>query len=107
MSNQTTIRRLLRLHPDDNIAVAAADLKAGETVSFEGIDLTLERDTPTGHKVALRAIRPGERIVKYKVPIGSATKPIAPGAYVHTHNVKSDYIATYTLPGAGVEESKI
>ena len=47
---------------------------------------------------AMRAIAAGERIVKYNCPIGSATAPIAPGDYVHTHNVASDYLPTYTLP---------
>ena len=29
---------------------------------------------------------------------GIATQPIAAGRYVHTHNVKSGYLPTYTLP---------
>jgi len=28
-----------------------------------------------------------------------ATRAIAAGAYVHTHNVASGYLPTYTLPG--------
>ena len=35
-----------------------------------------------------------------KGPIGLATQPIAAGFYVHTHNVKSGYLPTYTLPAA-------
>lgn len=91
------IPRLLRLHAGDNIAVAATDLRAGEKVEFDGGFIAVERDTPTGHKIAVRSIAPGERVMKYRVPIGSATAAIAPGDYVHTHNLKSDYIATYTL----------
>jgi hypothetical protein len=33
-------------------------------------------------------------VVKYGAPIGSATRDIGPGEYVHTHNVKSDYLPT-------------
>jgi hypothetical protein len=31
------------------------------------------------------------------VPIGSATQDIAVGEHVHLHNMKSDYIQTFTL----------
>jgi len=50
-----------------------------------------------GHKLAARAIRAGEKILKYRVPIGSATQDIAAGEHVHLHNMKSDYIQTFTL----------
>ena len=98
---------LLRLDAGDNVAVATRDLEAGESVDVAGVALTMERRTPTGHKVAIRAIAPGERIVKYRVPIGSATVAIAPGRYVHTRNMKSDYIPTFTFETAAqFEEGK-
>ena len=43
-----------------------------------------------GHKYALRDIAEGENIVKYGMPIGHATKPIAKGEHVHVHNVKTN-----------------
>lgn len=88
---------LLLLHPADNVAMATCDLPAGRRIRIGTTTVVLERATPTGHKVAVRPIAAGERIVKYAVPIGSATRDIAPGDYVHTHNLKSDYIPTYTL----------
>lgn len=88
----------MTLAADDNVAVALRTLRAGETVACNGAALTLARDVGIGHKVAVRAIAAGESIVKYQCPIGIATEPIAPGAYVHTHNVKSGYLPTYTLP---------
>ena len=36
-----------------------------------------------GHKYALRALAVGEDVVKYGMPIGHATAPIAPGEHVH------------------------
>jgi hypothetical protein len=89
----------MTLAAQDNVAVALRALSAGETVTLRGSSLRIERDTPVGHKVAARPIAAGERIVKYNCPIGSATVAIAPGAYVHTHNVASDYLPTYLLPG--------
>lgn len=96
---------LLLLHPGDNIAVATRDLPAGVEVTLDGHRIVIERATPTGHKVAIRPIARGDKVVKYKVPIGSATADIGPGAYVHLHNLKSDYIATYTLRGQVPEET--
>lgn len=103
-----TVDGLLLLHPDDNVAMAVRDLAAGACVSAGRQTVVLERATPTGHKVAVRPIAKGERVFKYAVPIGSATADIRPGAYVHTHNMKSDYIATYTLDhGRRFEEDKV
>jgi hypothetical protein len=39
-------------------------------------------------------IAAGERVIKVGVPIGTATQAIAPGEHVHSHNLRSDYIAT-------------
>lgn len=80
---------LLRLHPDDNVlTVIAHHATNGATL-------------PIGHKVAARLITAGEEIIKYGVPIGSATRDIAAGEHVHTHNVQSDYIPTYLREDQG------
>ena len=82
--------KLLRLHPNDNVAVALADLPAGVTVDFNGgPSQTLHHAVPFGHKVALAAIAPGGSVVKYGEVIGYATAPIERGAWVHLHNVES------------------
>ena len=88
----------MTLAPEDNVAVALRPLRAGESVVVDGRTVTLERDVAVGHKIAACAIAAGETIVKYRCPIGRATCAIAPGAYVHTHNVASAYLPTYTLP---------
>ena len=43
-----------------------------------------------GHKYAIRAIAPGENVIKYCMPIGHAKVPIRPGEHVHTHNLASN-----------------
>jgi len=90
---------VMRLSPHDNIAVALRPLKAGESVMLDGVALTIGRNTAVGHKLAAQPIAAGDVIRKYNCPIGTATEAIAPGAYVHTHNVASNYLPTYTLPG--------
>jgi hypothetical protein len=89
---------LLRLAPQDNVAVALRVLRAGDSVTLDGGPCRIDRDIAVGHKLAARAIAQGETIVKYNCPIGVATRPIAAGEYVHTHNVASSYLPTYTLP---------
>ena len=73
----------------DNVATALEPLDAGRTVDLGGITVTIAEAIPRGHKVALRAIRAGERVIKYGSPIGSASADIAAGTHVHTHNVAS------------------
>jgi SAF domain len=88
----------IRLAPQDNVAVALRPLASGESITIDGARCVIDRDIAVGHKIAARGIANGETIVKYNCPIGIATQAIAPGAYVHTHNVKSGYLPTYTLP---------
>jgi altronate dehydratase small subunit len=92
--------RLLLLSSDDNVLVAKARLRNGETIEGEGWAVTLRADVPIGHKLARLPIAAGAKIVKYGAPIGSATQDIAPGAHVHVHNVQSDYTPSYTLDEA-------
>lgn len=80
------------IHPLDNVAVALTDLHAGETVA----GITLREDVPAGHKVALAPLHPGDKVIKYGCPIGHATVEVAPGSWLHTHNVRTDLSDTLT-----------
>ncbi len=91
--------RLLQLASEDNISVAARTIEAGEVIAIGGRMVTISQRIPTGHKIAVVPIARGEKVVKYGAPIGTATQDIRPGDYVHTHNVASDYLPTYTLDG--------
>ena len=79
-------KKTIIINPIDNVAVALADLAKGELC--EGV--TLAEDVKKGHKFALRPIANGENIIKYGVPIAHATRDIAVGEWVHTHNVKTN-----------------
>ena len=69
----------IRLHENDNIVIARHDLPIGAKLEREG--LTLKSQVPAGNKVAARAIRKGEPILKYNIVIGFASADIAPGMY--------------------------
>ena len=92
-----TDTRVLILAPDDNVAVAKSDIAAGTVLTVMGQPVTLKNRVEVGHKFAFKKVAKGEKLVKYGAPIGVATQDIAPGDYMHIHNVTSDYIPTYTL----------
>lgn len=77
-------RRAIVVDARDNVTTLVDDrtelerLESGEPAAA---------GVPYGHKVATRAIGPGEAIVKYGVTIGRATAAIAAGEHVHVHNV--------------------
>lgn len=87
--------RLLQLHPDDNVGTAIRGLPAGTTLLLESGSVVVPHAIGLGHKVALRPLRRGERVIKYGAPIGSATGEIAAGEHVHLHNLRSDYLPTH------------
>ncbi len=80
----------------DDVGVAASDLTAGEVVqalTLEGesvAEVELVDDVPLAHKVAMRTKEEGDDVVEYGRPIGAALVPIAHGAHVHTHNLRSN-----------------
>lgn len=90
-------RKLLRIHRDDNVLIVVTPLRSGDRDVIDGHDFVFTQNIAIGHKVAAREIRAGEKVCKCGVPIGSAKEMIPAGAHVHLHNLKSDYIATYTL----------
>lgn len=77
------IPALFRIAPDDSTATALRDMAAGE----EALGVTLAGPVAKGHKVAVKPIAAGEPVLKFGFPIGLATRAIAPGEHVHTHNV--------------------
>ncbi len=83
----------IRLNPIDNVAVALRDLSAGQEVTLpNACVVTLMEDIAFGHKVAIKTIAQGQQVLKYGLPIGSATRDIQAGEHVHVHNLKSDYV---------------
>lgn len=89
--------KTILLAPADNIVVLAASLPPGASFEICGRVHRLSTALGLGHKLAARTIRAGEKIIKYGEPIGSATREIEAGEHVHLHNMKSDYLPTFTL----------
>ena len=82
--------RYIRINPNDNVVVALDNLKKGELISIDNLQLTLAEDIPTGHKLALKDINKDENIIKYGYPIGHALTDINIGEWIHSHNLKTN-----------------
>ena len=76
----------IQIHPKDTVAVVLTDVPAGALIC--GVKAT--ENIPQGHKMALLPINFGEKVIKYGFSIGHATRDIAPGAWVHEHNMTTD-----------------
>jgi len=75
------------LNPRDNICVAARALESGEEITAGETRVRLNGPIRLGHKIALRQISSGQRVIKYGQTIGFATEMIQPGDHVHSHNL--------------------
>jgi (2R)-sulfolactate sulfo-lyase subunit alpha len=75
--------------------VVVEDAKAGQELVgwvMEGdqtIKVKAQADIPLGHKVAIKAMRSGDTVLKYEHDIGKAIENIPVGGYAHAHNIKT------------------
>ncbi|CAN5457426.1 galactarate dehydratase [soil metagenome] len=72
----------IRMHDADNVAIVANDGGLGPGAVLEG-GLALVERVPQGHKVALVDLPRGTAVRRYNVTIGTATKDIRAGSWVH------------------------
>jgi altronate hydrolase len=95
--------RTLRLADEDNIVVAAERIEPGDEIAPGVVP---RQRVPFGHKIATRAIAVGEPILKFGQIIGFVSKPIAPGDWVHEHNVEMhDFARDYRFAEAARPEN--
>lgn len=80
-------KKLLLIHPDDNVAIALTKLKGAEVYRAGDMQVRISEDIEPAHKVALKRIERGGQVIKYGLPIGRAVRDIQPGEHVHIHNV--------------------
>ena len=76
------------LDPDDDVAIAKAQIAPGTVlVLSDGDTVRVGQAIPSGHKLALRAIPAGGPVCRYGQVIGAATRAVAAGEHVHSHNL--------------------
>ena len=83
----------VKIHDTDNVVISTQPIKKGDPVVIKGERLFDALDeVDLGHKIAIAPIVCGGKVFRYGEPILQATRPIAPGEWVHVHN-------THPIPG--------
>ena len=92
------MKEFIKIHQNDNVAVALTPLSANRTLDVDGTEVTLREDIPQGHKFALTDIPADAQVIKYGCPIGIAKENISCGSWIHTHNIRTGLgdLLTYT-----------
>jgi altronate hydrolase len=94
-------RRVIRIHPADDVVIARDQLVGGTVLGDLGI--TVSGLVPPGHKLAVRAIAAGQPVRRYNQVIGTARVAITPGQHVHTHNLEFSHFARDHAVGQGAQ----
>lgn len=92
------------LHPDDNVLICRKLSPVKSSVELDGVMVALNEEIHVGHKIARRALRAGDKVIKYGAPVGSMAVAVTAGGHVHLHNMKSDYIDS--IPASRSANSK-
>jgi hypothetical protein len=81
----------LLIDSHDNVVTVLQAVPEGGRVHWaRGCEPVVTRaEIAVGHKVAIEPIPAGTAVRKYGHPIGTAGGPIAPGDWVHTHNLEA------------------
>ena len=79
------IESTIRLHPDDDVVIARAEIPTGTLVTREKVHTVVT--IPAGHKLAVHDLAQGAPVRRYNQIIGFAIRPIKAGEHVHVHNL--------------------
>jgi altronate hydrolase len=85
-----TTSKALRIDPRDNVIIALADFRKGETLAFSGEEFTFATEVRAKHKFATRDFAVGDKIIMYGVLVGKAVAPIARGEAISTGNIRHE-----------------
>lgn len=97
--------RAIRCHPADGVGIALADLAAGEVIRLSEARVRLREAIPRGHKFALYAHAQSDVFIRYGEAIGRATRAVAPGDHVHTHNLATALSGERRYVGSGARSA--
>ncbi|MEN0051741.1 MAG: UxaA family hydrolase, partial [Bacteroidota bacterium] len=76
----------MKIHPDDNIAVALQNLKQGEQITVDQSIVTLQEPIPQKHKFTLTDLAAGDLIKMYGVTVGKVNTTLPKGSKISTIN---------------------
>lgn len=94
----------LKINKADTVVVCLTPMKKGDTIEVDGGKITLNQDTPAGHKVLIKDTAKGQDIIKYGYPIGHAREYLKAGDWVNENNLKTNLSGTLTYTYTPVED---
>lgn len=80
-------KRILKIHPKDNVIVALDDLKEGEVIQTDQGDVYLNATVKKKHKFAQFSLPKDTEIIMYGVSVGKAIFDIQAGNTITTDNI--------------------
>ena len=84
----------LKINPADSVVVCLSAKQKGEIIEVDGQRITINQDTPAGHKILIKDVAKGEDIIKYGYPIGHARQAMKAGDWVNESNLKTNLSGT-------------
>lgn len=84
----------IKINPADTVVVCLQPKGKGETIEVDGKTITINQDTPAGHKILITDTEEGRDIIKYGYPIGHARQDLKAGDWVNENNLKTNLAGT-------------
>lgn len=94
----------IKINPADTVVVCLQPKSKGETIEVDGKTITINQDTPAGHKVLITDTEEGRDIIKYGYPIGHARQDLKAGDWVNENNLKTNLAGTLEYTYSPVNE---
>ena len=94
----------LKINPADSVVVCLEPKKKGDVIEIDGCSITVNQDTPAGHKVLIKDAKQGDDIIKYGYPIGHAKQDLKAGDWVNENNLKTNLSGTLEYTYQPVDE---
>jgi altronate hydrolase len=88
------LKTYLKINPADSVVVCLQPKKKGDILDIDGKQITVNQDTPAGHKVLIKDVKEGDDIIKYGYPIGHARQDMKAGDWVNENNLKTNLSGT-------------
>ena len=80
----------LKINSADSVVVCLQPKKKGDIIIVDGKEITINQDTPAGHKVLIVDVTEGSDIIKYGYTIGHAKQDLKAGDWVNENNLKTN-----------------
>lgn len=96
---------IIKINPADTVIVCLQAKSKGDVVEVDGKSITVNQDTPAGHKILIADTPEGKDIIKYGYPIGHAKTDLKAGDWVNENNLKTNLSGTLEYTYSPVRET--